>query len=173
MLVTEAGISRLANELHSLKTEPPMLVTDDGMVTLVSSTFGIPHLAHELPCPRQSPTSMAVVPSGILKCFFGICNELQPSKAWSPMLVTDGGIVRLANELHPRKAPSPILVTDGGILRLTNEVHPQKALPPMLVTDDGIVRLVNELHPWKVADPMLVTDDGISRLANDLHPLKA
>ena len=36
MLVTEAGISRLANELHFRKTASPMLVTDDGILRLAN-----------------------------------------------------------------------------------------------------------------------------------------
>jgi len=42
-----------------------------------------------------------------------------------------------------------MLVTDGGISRLANELHPLNAASPMLATDDGIVTLANELHPWK------------------------
>ena len=130
-----------------------MLVTDGGIVTLVSRAFRTLYLPHE-------SSSTVTLPAGILKCFLGICNELHPQKAVLPMLVTDDGIARLANELHLWKAPSPMLVTDDGIARRANERHPEKAKPPMLVTDDGISRLANELQFLKAWSPRLVTDDG-------------
>jgi hypothetical protein len=37
MLVTDDGISRLANALHPWKALPPMLVTDDGITTLANA----------------------------------------------------------------------------------------------------------------------------------------
>ena len=35
-MVTDDGISRLANELHPLKASAPMLVTDDGISRLAN-----------------------------------------------------------------------------------------------------------------------------------------
>ena len=80
-----------------------------------------------------------------------------------------GWTIKVANELHPSKALSPMLVTDDGIARLANDLHPTKVLLPMLLTDDGIARLANELHPAKAWFPMLVTEDGIAMLANEMH----
>ena len=90
------------------------------------------------------------------------------------MLVTDDGIARLANALHPSKALSPIAVTEFGILidfslSLTLRGQPfseRRAVPSGMST----VTLANELHPSKAWYPMLVTDDGIAKLANELHP---
>ena len=69
MLVTDDGIARLANELHPWKAAPPMLVTDDGMVTCVTLDLSTPHSFHESsPFPNQFPPLMVVVPSGMVKC---------------------------------------------------------------------------------------------------------
>ena len=70
----------------------------------------------------------------------------------------------LANELHPSKAPAPMLVTDAGMATLVNELHPAKAYSSMRVTDVGMSARVNALHPRKVNPPMLVTDVGIVTL---------
>ena len=92
-------------------------------------------------------------------------SSLAVSVAVAVSMPSMGWTIKLANELHPSKAPPPMLVTDDGIARLANELHPLKAPSPMWVTDDGIARLTNALHPSKALSPMLVTDDGIARLA--------
>ena len=54
ILVTDDGIARLANEMHPPKAQPPMLVTDDGMVTCVTFVLSTPHSFHESLPPLQS-----------------------------------------------------------------------------------------------------------------------
>ena len=61
MLVTEDGIATPVNELHPLKALIPMLVTEDGMVTVFIVVLSTPHSSHD-------PLSIVMVPSGILKC---------------------------------------------------------------------------------------------------------
>ena len=69
MLVTDDGISRLANELQFLKAWSPRLVTDDGTVTCVTFALSTPHSFHESsPLPKKSAPLMVVVPSGMAKC---------------------------------------------------------------------------------------------------------
>ena len=58
------------------------------------------------------------------------------------MLVTDVEMSTLVNEVQSSKASSPILVTDVGMTMLVSEVHPRKANSPMLVKDLGIATLV-------------------------------
>ena len=112
MLVTDDGISRLANELHPSKGPSSMLMTDDGM--LIDFTFALIFRG-------QSCSERRVVSSGMTTVT--LANELHSLKALYPMMVTDDGISRLANELHPLKASAPMLVTDDGISRLANKLH--------------------------------------------------
>ena len=69
MLVTDDGIIRLANKQHPEKAPSPMLVTDDGTVTLISINVDTPQCSHE-------SASTVTVPSGMLKCLSR--NELHP-----------------------------------------------------------------------------------------------
>jgi hypothetical protein len=55
-----------------------------------------------------------------------------------------------------------MLVTDGGISRLANNSQYLKALSPMLVTDGDIVTCFNKLQFSNVPSPISVTDDGIT-----------
>ena len=65
MLVTDEGIATLANKLHPLKAHRPMLATDVGMPTLVTFVLSTPNSAHEsCPSPFQSGCVMLVEPSG-------------------------------------------------------------------------------------------------------------
>jgi len=158
MLVTEAGMVRLANAVHPLKASSPITVTESGMLIdfILSLTLRDQRFSERLAVPSGTSTAK-------------LANALHWLKAPCPIKVTDDGIVTLANEVHPLKAPLPMLVTDDGIARLANKVHPVKAPTPMLVTDDGIARLANELHPQKALSPILVTDDGIVKLVNALQ----
>ena len=54
MLVTDDGIARLANDVHPMKAQYPMLVTEDGMVTCVTLVLSNPHSFHESSPPLQS-----------------------------------------------------------------------------------------------------------------------
>jgi len=112
MLVTDDGITRLANAVHPLKASSSIAVTESGMLIdfILSLTS------------RGQPVSERLaVPSGTSTAT--LANELHPLKALRPMSVTDDGIARLANALHLKKARFPMLVTDDGIARLTNELH--------------------------------------------------
>ena len=42
------------------------------------------------------------------------------------MLVNDSGSVTEANEVQPSKASSPMLINDGGNLTIANEMHSWK-----------------------------------------------
>ena len=86
---------------------------------------------------------MLVTDDGISR----LANELHPLKALFPMsMSTDDGIVRLANELHPLKARFSMLVTDGGISRLATFVlstpHSFHELLLMVVTPFGIAKCI-------------------------------
>ena len=50
--------------------------------------------------------------------------EVQPSKAYLPICVTDAGSVIDASEAQPLKAPPPICVTDAGSVIDASEVQP-------------------------------------------------
>ena len=49
-----------------------------------------------------------------------------------------------ARDLQPSKAPSPILVTEAGMATEVRAEQPQKAEKPILVTEEGITLF---LHP--------------------------
>jgi len=82
----------------------------------------------------------------------------QPSKARSPMAVTDSGIAMLSKDLHSLKAPSPLAVTDPGIAMLSKDLHSLKAPFPMAVTNSGIVIRAKDWQSAKAKSPMVVTD---------------
>lgn len=50
----------------------------------------------------------------------------QPSKAWSPMYVTESGITTVARLLQPKKACWPMYVTESGIPNVARLVHSEK-----------------------------------------------
>ena len=57
------------------------------------------------------------------------------------MLVTDDGIARLANELHPSKALYPMLVTDDGMVtRVTLVLSTIQFTPSMVVVPSGMAK---------------------------------
>ena len=64
--------------------------------------------------------------------------EEQPSKAHSPILVTEAGMVIEVREKQPEKALSPILVTEAGMVIEVRAEQPEKAESPILVTEEGI-----------------------------------
>lgn len=53
-------------------------------------------------------------------------NDVQSSKAFIPIKVTDDGIVISFKEVHPLKAFHSIVTTEDGIITSFNEVHPEK-----------------------------------------------
>jgi hypothetical protein len=71
-------------------------------------------------------------------------NTLHPSKARSPMDVTDSEIV---TELQLAKTlATPMDSTASGIVAETNPEQSKKARSPMEVTESGIITDVNMLH---------------------------
>ena len=56
-------------------------------------------------------------------------NELQPSKAFSPIVVTVSGNSIFSRFVQPEKAFSPIVVTESGIVIVTIPVQPVNMLP--------------------------------------------
>ena len=90
---------------------------------------------------------------GALANFCGIesnGSEVQLLKAFSPIEVTEEGIVICVNDEQPEKAKSPIEVTEEGIVICVNDEHPLKAPSPIEVTEEGIVIFVNDEHFSKV-----------------------
>ena len=59
---------------------------------------------------------------------------VQCQKAYSPILVTEFGIVIDVRPVQPPKAEEPILVTEFGIVMDVRLVQPPKAPSPTLVT---------------------------------------
>ena len=64
---------------------------------------------------------------------------MQPLKAFSPILLTEFGILMLAKLLQSRNVPHLILLTDSGIVTWVKPVQPEKAFSPILSTDFGIL----------------------------------
>ena len=60
-------------------------------------------------------------------------------------------IITSFNPLQPTKAPSPILVTEFGMVIDVKPLQPAKALFPILVTEFGMVTEFKPLHSWFVA----------------------
>ena len=120
-------------------------------------------------------TYVTLTPSGMLALSrfsegfstLTLIKDSQPSKAFSPILVTLFGIVMLFKEVQPMKASAPMLVTLSGIVMLVKEEQPTKAPALILVTLFGIVMLVKDLQASKALTPMLVTLSGIVMLVKD------
>lgn len=87
--------------------------------------------------------------------------EVQSSKALSPIVVTELGIVREAREEQYWKAFSPMDVTEVPIVTEVREVQSSKAIYSMVVTELGMVIEVREEHNWKACLPMDVTELGM------------
>jgi hypothetical protein len=62
----------------------------------------------------------------------------QLEKAFSPILVTSGGMTSSVSPLQLLKAYSPIVVTRCGRVMEVSSVQPKKARGPMADTDAGI-----------------------------------
>ena len=91
---------------------------------------------------------------GALANFCGIesnGSEVQLLKAFSPIEVTEEGIVICVNDEQPSKAPFPIEVTEEGISNVicVNDEHPEKALFSIEATEEGIVICANDEQPEK------------------------
>ena len=76
-------------------------------------------------------------------------------------MVTLNGISIVVNEVQPSKACTPMVVTLLGIVTRNNEVQ-LKNVPSMLVTPLGISNDTNELHPINTPFPKLDKLGGIS-----------
>ena len=99
--------------------------------------------------------------------------DLQPSKAYSPIVVTLFGIFMLVRESQNAKAESPIVVTLFGMFMFTMDSQPKKACSPIVGTLFGIFMLVRDSHPTKAESPIVVTLFGMFMLVRDLQPQKA
>lgn len=69
---------------------------------------------------------------------------LQPENAFSPIFVTESGIVTDTRPLQSLNAPSPMLVTESGIVTDVRPLQPENAPRLILVTgktpnEEGIV----------------------------------
>ena len=65
--------------------------------------------------------------------------ELQPAKAFSPIVVTESGMVIEVRAEQPKKAPSLISVREVGKCIVVKELQPAKAYSPIVVTESGMV----------------------------------
>ena len=77
--------------------------------------------------------------------------EVHPSKADSPIFVTDGGISTFINDEQLLKALLSIDETKGGIIISFKEEHLKKALSQIRVTFEGIFISIKEeqqLNKW-------------------------
>ena len=71
------------------------------------------------------------------------------------------GIVILVSEVQPSKAKTPILVTELGIVTLVSEVQPEKALNPILITELEIVTFESlPLYFIKILAPSITKSFG-------------
>ena len=70
------------------------------------------------------PRSLYISKNLISKTNTLTTRDLQPSKALSPMWVTEFGMVKLAKELQPEKASPPMWVTEFGMVKLTRALQP-------------------------------------------------
>ena len=93
--------------------------------------------------------------------------EEHTPNAYSPILVTEFGMITEIKPSQAQKAYSPMLVTDLPIVTEVKPEHSEKAYSPMLVTEFGMVMEVKPEQPKKAPVPMLVTELGIMVF---LHP---
>ena len=98
---------------------------------------------------------------------------MHPSKAQSPILFTELGIVIEVRPRHPPKAPSPILFTELGIVIEVRPRQPLKTQFPILFTELGIVIEVRPRQPLKALSPILFTELGIVIEVRPLQLAKA
>ena len=109
-----------------------------------------------------SPNSGGVIPSKIIEVIFE-----QPSKASSPISVTELGIMIDLRPEQLQKAHSPILVTELGIVIEVRPKQSEKASCPISVTELGIAIEVRCGQSWKTCSPILFTELGITVF---MHP---
>ena len=129
-----------------------MLVTEFGMIVLWHPTTSV-LVAVSIMALQLLRLSYA----RLLESTAMDVRPLQPKKAWSPMLVTELGMVTEVRPLQQVKAKLPMLVTELGIVTEVRYPQPEKASLPMLVTELGMVTEVRPMQPWKAWLPMLVT----------------
>ena len=60
-----------------------------------------------------------------------------------------------------KKAYSPIVVTELGMVTSVRPLQPLKAFSPMLVTDEPKITEVKPVHPWKAKVPIVSTSSPI------------
>ena len=102
-----------------------------GEFEMIKSWSLRPHsLAHEsrFKLEKEVPTLATNNEIQTLRLF--TCNL--SSKAHRPSNLKDSGIAR---DLHPSKAPSPMAMTDFGKVILVKELQPRNARSPMIISD--------------------------------------
>ena len=118
-----------------INTAKPISVTESGIVIVMLS--------------KAVQRAKAVLPKVFQKFQSGMVmlfKELQPSKAWLPISVTESGIVMLFKELQPQKAQRPISVTESGMVMLSKDLQLSKAPSPIFVTESGMVMLSKDFQ---------------------------
>ena len=80
--------------------------------------------------------------------------------------MTEDRIVTLVRPLQPSKAFSPMEVTEFGIFTLVRPLQPSKAFSPMNWTEFPIIKLVRPLQSEKAPDPIDLTEFGIVTLTD-------
>ena len=108
ILVTESGIVTDVREEQPPKAEKPILVTEEGITLFL-------HPATSVFVLRSIMQLFSLKYTLLLLSTVIAAREEQPSKAESPILVTESGIVTDVREEQPPKAEKPILVTEEGM----------------------------------------------------------
>ena len=67
--------------------------------------------------------------------------QSQQLKAFSPMFVTESGMVIDVNPLQPLKANLPIVITELGIVTEVIKLQKENAQSPIVVTEFGMIML--------------------------------
>ena len=110
--------------------------------------------------------------------------ELQHSKAYFPILVTQDGIsyfskptparIRLLSFLLNNTLFSELYIGfDSSTVMEVRELQPQKAPPPILVTEEGMFMEARERQSEKASFPILVTEEGMFMEVREWQSLKA
>ena len=98
---------------------------------------------------------------------------VQPSKAYSPIEVTELPMVTEVRPVQYLKAKAPIEVTELGMITEVRPSHSLKAKAPIEVTELGMVTEVRPVQPQKADSPISVTELGMVTEVRPVQPLKA
>ncbi len=152
MLVTEDEIVIDVTPVAYWNALSPMLVYVS-ICTLVA-----PYNNAVAPDNAPLPLNILVIHDTVIPDF--PYNILVPGVLLRPSRSVDSSKTALVNpELE--NAFSPMLLTDDGMVTDVRPVAPWKALAPMLLTDDGMETDVRPVASWKALAPILATVFGI------------